>query len=446
MLPRLRKLEHEFPEELVVIGVHSAKFPAERDNDNLRKAVLRNEISHAIVNDAEFAIWQHYAVRAWPALMFVDPHGYVIGKHEGEFELSAVREFVRGAISAFGVDGELDRRAIPLRLETEETGLLRFPGKVLVDPERSRLFIADTGHHRIVITDLDGNVHTVVGDCSAGLVDGSRASARLSSPQGMAIDRTGRTLYVADAGNHAIRAIDLEAGEVATVAGTGERAHSYEGGPGRQTALASPWDLAWLDGSLWIAMAGMHQLWTFDPSTGNIMPSAGSGHESIHDGPLISAAFAQPSGITALNGQLYVADSETSAIRHVDPESDRVRRLVGRGLFEFGDVDAMGDSVRLQHPLGVAATLEGGEPVVYIADSYNDKIKRLRPSTREVVTVFGGAGHGLVDGDAVEAEFWEPGSLSLRGRTLYIADTNNHAVRIADLDTGIVRSLEIKGL
>jgi DNA-binding beta-propeller fold protein YncE len=173
---------------------------------------------------------------------------------------------------------------------------------------------------------------------------------------------------------------------------------------------------------------------------------AGTGAESIHDGPLAEATFAQPQGITVQDGLLYVADSESSAVRLVDPVNDRVRRLVGRGLFEFGDIDARGDSVRLQHVQAVAATVEDGEYVVYLADTYNDKIKRLLPATREVTTVFGGAGHGLVDGDAATAEFWEPGGLSLAGRTLYIADTNNHAVRVADLDRGEVRTLPITAL
>jgi sugar lactone lactonase YvrE len=192
-------------------------------------------------------------------------------------------------------------------------------------------------------------------------------------------------------------------------------------------------------------MAGTHQLWTYDPATGIAQPGAGTGHESIHDGPLAEATFAQPQGIASLAGVLYVADSETSAVRRVSPEENRVRRLVGRGLFEFGDVDARADSVRLQHVQGVAATVEDGQPVVYLADTYNDKIKRLTPARREVVTVAGGAGHGLADGDFETAEFWEPAGVSIAGRTLYVADTNNHAIRAVDLDRGEVRTRTIRG-
>jgi DNA-binding beta-propeller fold protein YncE len=445
MLPQLRELHHEFGEAVEFIGVHSAKFPAEREDANLRKAVLRNEIAHPVINDGAFAVWQSYAVRAWPTLMVIDPLGRVVAKHEGEFELEAIRDFLARMIAAFETDGSLVRRSTPETPELETTAGLRFPGKVLFDRASDRLFIADSGNHRIVVTNTSGVVQATIGG-RRGFTDGTLAEARFVDPQGLAIDESGRTLYVADRGNHAIRAIDVQEGRVATVAGTGRRARSFERGPGREVDLASPWDLAWLDGQLWIAMAGTHQLWTFDPASGMVAPAAGSGHESIHDGPLISATFAQPSGLTAAEGLLFVADSETSAIRRVDRESDRVRRLVGRGLFEFGDVDAMGDSVRLQHPLGVSAVVENGEIAVYLADTYNDKIKRLNPATREVTTIFGGAGRGLRDGSWDDAELWEPGGLHVSGRTVYIADTNNHAIRVADLGSGAVSTFELHGL
>lgn len=443
MLPQLRELEHEFANELVVIGVHSPKFPAEQLGENLRKAVLRHDLAHPVVNDALHAIWDAYTVRAWPTLMFVDPRGRVIGKHEGEFALAPMREFIRDAIAAFDSEGAIDRAPLPLDSLSEVSGFLRFPGNVLADPAADRLFIADSGNHRIVVAGLDGRIRHIAGDGTAGLTDGLWKRARFRNPQGMAIDPTGRTLFIADTGNHALRSLDLVSSEIRTLAGTGERGHGAEAGPGRGTALASPWDLAWLQGKVWIAMAGTHQLWTYDPETTVVGPAAGSGHESIHDGPLASATFAQPSGLSALDGMLYVADSETSAVRRVDPAHDRVSRLVGRGLFHFGDVDAAGDSARLQHVLGVAATREHGRHAVYIADSYNNKIKRLDPETRAVTTAFGSGEHGLLDGDADSAEFWEPAGLGLAGRTLYVADTNNHAIRIADLDNGTVRTLEL---
>lgn len=444
MLPRLRELHQSFGNELAIIGVHSAKFPAERDSANLRKAVLRNEIDHPVINDGDFAVWQSYAVRAWPTLMFVDPLGKVIAKHEGELDTASLISFVQGAVDAFDAEGLLDRSPLQLQLEQEASATLRFPGKVLADDAGGRLFIADSGHHRVLHTGFDGAIRTVFGSGQPGFRDGDIASVAFRQPNGLALDAAGAILYVADTGNHALRAVDLQRGTVTTVAGTGERGGPSAGGLGLETALASPWDLTWVNERLWIAMAGTHQLWVFDPADGAVRPGAGTGHESIHDGPLASATFAQPSGLTTSGDALYVADSETSSVRRVDLAAARVRRLVGRGLFEFGDVDARGDSVRLQHPLAVAAAVEEGRIAIYVADSYNHKIKRLDPETREVVTLAGSGDADLTDGAPDEAAFWEPGGLGLRGRTLYVADTNNHAIREVNLDSGDVSTLDIR--
>jgi len=451
----LREIEREFGDSLTVIGVHTAKFPAEKETENLRQAVLRYGLEHPVVNDGEFAIWGSYAVRAWPTLVFVDPRGGVIGKHEGEFDLDPMREFLREAVASFEADGWLIRSPRVMTPEREPGGALRYPGKVLADEASGRLFIADSGHHQVVVTDLDGVVERRVGSGQPGLTDGPAKTATFNEPQGMALSpacpeqgRGSARLLVADRANHAVRAIDLATFAVTTVAGTGERTPDRLGGPARQTPLASPYDLVYSGEELWIAMAGSHQLWVYSATADWVEPWAGTGAESIHDGPLAEATFAQPSGITVIDegsgGVLYVADSETSAVRRVSPGEDRVRRLVGRGLFEFGDIDARGDSVRLQHPLGVCAVTEDGKTVVYLADSYNDKVKRLDPATREVETLFGGSGHDLVDGDFETAELWEPGGLSIAGSTLYFADTNHHAIRAADLDTRTVRTLAIR--
>lgn len=427
-----------------MIGVHSAKFPAERESENLRAAVQRHELDHSVVNDGDFAIWQSYAVRAWPTLMFVDPRGNVVGKHEGEFPFEPVRDLIQEMIATFDAEGAVDRTSLPITPLPAVGGELRFPGKVLADEAGSRLLVADSGHNRIVVTGFDGKIDLVIGSGEPGFADGDRDDARFDHPQGLALAEDGKALYVADTENHAIRAIELATGRVTTVAGTGAQGHQRVGGPALETGISSPWDLTFLDNRLWIAMAGTHQLWTLDLGAGRLDVAAGTGVESIHDGPLLQATFAQPSGITASGGVLYTADSETSSVRRVDPTEDRVRRLVGRGLFDFGDVDARGDSVRLQHPLGVDAAIAEGATVVYIADSYNDKIKRLDPATREVETLFGGDARGAADGAWRTAEFWEPGGVSVAGRRLFIADTNNHSVRVADLDGGEVTTVTIR--
>ena len=442
----------------MVIGVHSAKFPAERVSENLRAAIQRLDLHHPVVNDADFAVWQGYAVRAWPTLMFVDPAGRVFGKHEGEFPLPPVCDLVADAIEEYDAAGLLRRGTLDLDPLPPGGGALRFPGKVLADERGGRLFVADSGHHRIVMAHLDGRVQQTIGAGEAGLVDGALGAARFNGPQGMALGPDGR-LYVADTENHAIRAVDFAAGSVTTVAGTGVQGYDRTGGPARETALSSPWDLAFINDRLWVAMAGTHQLWTLDLHAGTIDAAAGTGAESIHDGPLRAATFAQPSGLSALDGVLYVADSESSAVRRVDPGATPaatprgrpVQRLIGRGLFDFGDRDGTGDTARLQHCLGVAAATEDDGPVVYVADSYNSKIKRLDAATRTIASLAGRGGddparaHGNEDGSFEDARFWEPGGLGLAGRRLYVADTNNHAVRLLDLDRREVTTLRLHG-
>lgn len=441
----MRELEREFSDALVVIGVHSAKFAAEGISRNLRAAVQRFELHHPVVNDNAHRVWDEYAVRAWPTLMLIDPGGRVFAKHEGEFPLDQFRKVVGDLLAQFDAEGVLDRRPLPLDPLPPGGNALRFPGKVLADALGNRLFIADSGHNRILVADLNGQVTMAIGDCHAGFLDGPAAQARFSHPQGMALDSARQTLFVADEPNHAIRSIDLGNGFVTTVAGTGEQGYDRNGGgPGREISLSSPWDLELLGQELWIAMAGSHQLWVLDLATGLIAAGAGTGAESIHDGPLREATFAQPSGVSASAGVLYVADSESSAVRSVDPAADRVRRLVGRGLFDFGDVDGAAGQARLQHPLGIAATVENGVPLLYVADTYNDKVKRLDPMSRQITSWAGGeAGHE--DGDLASARFWEPSGVSLAGTRLFVADTNNHAVRVIDTATETVQTLEIVG-
>lgn len=440
MLPQLRELERRFPDELVVIGVHSPKFPAERRSESLRAAIQRYHVHHPVVNDANLEVWTRYAVRAWPTLMFVDPEGRVIGRHEGEASAEDLARVVRELVDQYDAQGLIDRSPIPgLQPMAPPEGTLAFPGKVLADAATDRLIIADSGHHRLIVSRLDGSGAWVIGSGEAGLRDGPGAIAAFHDPQGLALD--GDTLYVADTRNHVVRRVDLAARTVETIAGTGHLGWSYaRAGAARAIDLRSPWDLVLHDGVLYIAMAGMHQIWALDLDEAELRPYAGSGRESIRDHTLQRAWLAQPSGLATDGRLLYVADSETSAVRTVTfPPGDEVRTLVGTGLFDFGDVDGIGDEVRLQHPLAVAC----GDGVLYVADSYNHKIKRLDPATRRCETWLGSGEPGDADGTGTAARFHEPGGLSLAGSRLYIADTNNHAIRVADTTTGAVTTLPL---
>lgn len=438
MLPQLRELEERFAETLVVVGVHSAKFSAEGVTANLRQAVLRLGIRHPVVNDSHYQVWDRYAINAWPTTVIVSPDGYVVGSHAGEFVAAQFRTVVEDLLAEADAAGRLNRAPFSWKLEREgePERLLSFPGKVLADEAGGRLFIADTGHHRIVVTDLDGRVQTVIGRGDPGMEDGIFESASFRDPQGLAL--AGNVLYVADTGNHAIRRVDLGARTVERVAGTGEQARlARRCGPALETPLNSPWDVAMHRGAVLIAMAGSHQLWSLDLGRDEVRRLVGSGREALFDADLEHAALAQPSGIAVEKESVAFADSESSAIRVADLQRDRVQTIVGEGLFDFGDRDGQGSDVRLQHPLGVE--MQGG--TLFAADTYNNKIKQLYPTTRASWTWLGTGEAGLRDGAGGQARFWEPGGVSIAAGRLYIADTNNHAIRAAELSTGEVQTV-----
>ncbi len=442
IFPQLRKLEKKYANELAVVGVHSAKFPNEKDTQNLQKAVQRYELEHPVINDAEFQVWQQYTCRAWPTLMFIDPQGKVIGKHEGEILLESFDNLLNQMIAEFDADDLIDRRPLPVAPGYKHDGALSFPGKVVADASNDRLFISDSNHNRILVTSLDGAVKEVIGSGEAGLADGSFDSSEFDHPQGMVL--VADTLYVADTESHAIRKVDLSSLTVETIAGTGDQGFSREGrSSGKEMALSSPWDLAYHEGTLYIAMAGIHQLWSMSLADGMVGPYAGTGQESLTDGPLASATLAQPSGITSDGSQLYFADSETSSIRSADLDpTGRLRTIVGSDLFVFGDVDGTEHRVMLQHPIGIT-NFDG---TIYVADTYNHKIKRVLPATRSAFTLLGTGESGHRDGEGKQALFSEPCGLSIAGGKIYIADTNNHAIRLADLETSEVSTLDVTGL
>jgi sugar lactone lactonase YvrE len=438
----LRKLERKYSRELVVVGVHSPKFTGERETAAVAQAVRRLSVGHPVVSDREHRVWREYAVRCWPTLMLIDPRGKVIGVHEGEFALEEFDAALAAMIAEYDEAGHLDRRPLSFTgaRENEPGRPLFFPGKVLADPVGKRLFVADTGHHRILELSLDGTVRRALGSGAAGFEDGDFQSSRFRGPQGMAL--VGEWLYVADTDNHVVRRIDLQNALVVTVAGTGEQAHGpHRGGPANEVPLSSPWDVVMHDGRLYVAMAGLHQLWEVE-ALDRAMPWVGSGRENLVDGPADEAQLAQPSGLALDEAAdtLFVADSEASAVRAVALDGGYVHTVVGTGLFDFGDVDGVGDAVRLQHPLGLAF----GGGVLYVADSYNHKIKRCDPAARTVTSFLGSGLPGHRDGPAAEAQFSEPGGVSFADGRLYVADTNNHAIRVCDVATGEVRTLEVR--
>ena len=450
VLPDLKYLEQKYRDCLTVIGVHSAKFDNEQDVENIRQAILRYNIEHPVLVDRDFHVWQHYTVRAWPTLVIIDPEGYVIGSVTGEGKRDTLDDIIGKLIQDHRDKGTVQFQEISLSLEKQRQTVitrLSFPGKVVAEEASDSLFIADSGHHRLVVSSLDGDLKYEIGAGTAGFKDGSFTEAQFSSPQGMALDRQNQVLYVADTDNHTIRHIDLKQQYVKTIAGTGQQSHHIQphGGHALETDLNSPWDLELVGPFLFIAMAGPHQIWAMDLNDGEIGTYAGTGAEASFDGSLDEAAFAQPSGITTDGEELFVADSEGSTIRAVGLDAQaRVRSLCGSGdLFGFGDMDGQGEAVRLQHCLGVEY---GKANQLWIADTYNHKIKRVDTRTGFCQTILGDGFSGLLDGQGTATRFYEPSGLSICRNWLYIADTNNHAIRRVDLNTLTVKTLSFPKL
>lgn len=446
VLPELKRLEKKYPNELVVIGVHSAKFFAERQTPNIRQAILRYDIEHPVVNDSDFKIWRSYEIRAWPTLVLIDPKGEIEYLHSGE----AIYEIFDQKISELITRGrhfknKIDRSIPQFHPEKNRDSFLLFPGKVLAIDERlsparplpARLFISDTNHHRIVISDFNGNVLNVVGSGKKGFSDGPLNQAEFFRPQGLAY-RDG-LLFVADTENHAIRKIDLGERRVTTIAGTGKQGYLFQTlSPANKISLNSPWDLTLHDNLLYIAMAGSHQIWSLDLEAGAMAVFAGTGYENIIDGLLLKSALAQPSGLATDGKRIYFADSEVSAVRAADIDPfGSVETIVGRGLFEFGDIDGISAQVRLQHPLGICYHKQK----LFLADTYNHKIKVIDPVKKTCRTFAGTAEAAYRDGHLDEAAFFEPSGLSVSGRQLFVADTNNCQIRKIDLEQKVVSTV-----
>ena len=434
----MRELESQFPDQVIVIGVHSAKYTTEGRDIHLEHAVRRLHIDHPVVNDHEMRVWNEYAVRAWPTLMFIGPDGRVIGKHEGEFDPDPMVAAISQMIDEASQVGDMEQTPFDLSDEMSSAGGdLSYPTAIRAIEER--LFIADTGNHRIVVADHDGSITRSFGSGDPAFRDGSADSAGFRAPHGLHVDE--ETIYVADTENHAIRAIDLVSGDVQTIAGTGRIARSYgSGGSALETDLRSPWDLTLVDDSLFVSMAGNHQLWIYQLGSDEIRRYAGTGHEGKRDDSVPRAWLAQPSGIVRIGDELLFADAETSSIRTAATTPDgAVVTLVGKDLFDWGDFDGDLDEALLQHATGVAVDPETG--IIYVSDTYNNKIKRLDLAERQISNLAGTGDPTHADGPGAVAAFFEPHGLSVADGVLYIADTNNHSIRTVDLESGLVSTL-----
>ncbi len=371
VIDELRPVEEKYAEELVVVGVHSPKFVHEADPEALKAAVERYGVDHPVLDDPELITWQAYTARAWPTLVLVDPEGYVVAQYAGEGHAHAIDRELALLVEEHRARGTLQPGDSPYVPPPVEPTTLRFPADAapLAD---GLVLVADAGHDRVVELAVE----------PAGAGEGQRVVREwrgFKEPNGLCV--VGRTAYVADTAHHQLRRIDLDSGEVTVLAGTGEQWMQGDS----TDRLSSPWAVAWWQDRVWIAMAGIHQLWTFDPVTGAVEVAGGTTNEGLVDGPLEEAWFAQPSGLAVAGDRLWLADSETSSLRYV--EAGQVHTAVGQGLFDFGFRDGPADQALLQHPLGVTVLPDGS---VAISDTYNGAVRHYDPATGEVTTLASG--------------------------------------------------------
>jgi len=441
ILPELKRLEEKYKNELVVIGVHSAKFNTEKETDNIRQAILRYNISHPVVNDHNFDIWRQYSAHAWPTLVLIDPNGYIVGSHSGEGIFDIFDYNIENLIKKHKNDLNTDPINFSLEKDKKQKSYLSFPGKIISDSDNNKLIISDSGNNRILILDVNGNILQIIGNGKQGNKNGNFSEAEFNSPQGVVLYKND-ILFIADTENHTIRKADLKTGIVETIAGLGYQVYNrFPKGNAKDVGLNSPWDLTIAEDILYIAMAGPHQIWKIDLNSNLISLHAGNGYENIVDDKLLNSQLAQPSGLTTDGLVLYFADSEVSAIRKADINTNGyVKTLIGSGLFDFGDKDGNLKKALLQHPIGLAYN----NNKIYIADTYNNKIKELDLKNNNIKTLAGNGKEGNSDGDFEDALFNEPSGLAYLNNKIYVADTNNDLIRVLDLTTKKVSTLIIK--
>ncbi|MFG3656585.1 NHL domain-containing thioredoxin family protein [Streptomyces sp. NPDC047706] len=422
VVDEMRELEARHRDTVVVIGVHSPKFVHEADHAAVADAVERYGVEHPVLDDPELGTWKQYAVRAWPTLVVIDPEGYVVAQHAGEGHVHAIERLVTELEAEHAAKGTLRRGDGPYVAPEPEPTVLRFPGKALLLPGGTFL-VSDTTRHQLVELAEDGeSVVRRIGSGARGFADGPAGAASFNEPQGLTLLDDG-SVVVADTVNHALRRLDPATGEVGTLAGTGKQwmRGDATSGPAREVNLSSPWDVAVFAGRVWIAMAGVHQLWAYDPAGGGVAVAAGTTNEGLVDGPGPEAWFAQPSGLAATPERLWLADSETSALRWVDLDGT-VHTAVGTGLFDFGHRDGPAGQALLQHPLGVTALPDGS---VAVSDTYNHALRRFDPATGEVTTL--------------ATDLREPSDAVLAGGDIVVVESARHRLTRLRLPEDAVR-------
>ena len=428
VLQDLKALGRRFRNELVIISVHSPKFPAEKKRSHVLKTINKLHIEHPVVHDPDMKLWAMYGNRYWPTQVLIDTEGYILGAMTGDGKRSQLELIIQYQANRISDSGDGRKKPPPVQRVREAPSVLRFPGRLIA--AGNRFYVADSGHNRILVVSSSGQLIRQYGSDAPGFIDGNGSSAAFDNPQGMAL--VDDFLYVADTGNHAIRRIHVRSNDVVTIAGTGgpgTSASVEDSDTPLKVSMSSPTDVVFKNGKLFIAMSGAHQIWRLSLIANTIEVFYGSGYEDLQDGPPGSAAFSQPTALGLGKNHLYSADSGSSAVREIDIETGIVTTIIGEGLFEFGDSDGAGETARFQYPLDIVA--DPDNEMLWVADAYNNKIKRIGLTTKYVSSI------------TCDRRLDEPGGLAFHEDTLYIANTNAHEVLSLNPNNGHAEVLNV---
>ncbi|TAL27976.1 MAG: hypothetical protein EPN97_15605 [Alphaproteobacteria bacterium] len=430
VVPDLKSLETEFGDSLLVIGVHSAKFAGEKDGNRILAAAKRFGITHPVINDSAFHVWDGFRVEAWPTLILLGPDGAEVNRYAGEGHKDEIQSDIKDVLAK---TSKAATSLAGLKMKADEKSTLSFPSRLGFAPDTpwgELVFVADAGHNRLLGFDIKGNIKITIGGGHEGAEDGDFAKASFNHPRGFAVAKD--AIYVADTGNHMIRKADFKTGTVSRLAGTGERGTDRDvtDADGLKTAIASPWDAKMLPDkkTLVIAMAGLHQLWTLDTEKNTLSVLAGTGAESIEDGKAADSTLAQPSGISVFHDDVYFVDAESSSLRVLTKDGN-IKTLIGTGLFDFGIVDGKYPRALLQHAQGL--DVQTGR--VVLADTYNNALRLYDLQTNELSTI-----------KLPEGALLEPGDILHLNGKMFVADTNHNRIAVVDARAGTVEELTLK--
>lgn len=432
---KIKELEQEFGSKLTVIGVHCSNFESAKNTAAVRKAVIKYDIDYPVINDQNLAICNSFKPESienieLPTAILLDYHGQVSRKYIGRNDINKhLKEDVSKLIAKYNY--RLNRDLLPILLEKNKiTGhVLSFPTRLeyVKDFEYNgarfpAMFIANSGKNNIIISSMAGEIIATIGSLRQGFDDGDFDTASFDLPNGMVYKN--HKLYVADTNNDAIRVVDFKENKVSTLI-AGEISNQNDSSA---ITLSSPTDIKFYPDAdnIIIASAGNNQILQYDLTKQTSKIIAGDGQNGIKDGKYPQNSLAQTSSLAVFGQKIYFVDAKSSSLRVIDKDGT-LTTLAAKGVAES-------EKSLLEHPLSLTVDDTG----IYIADSYNNSIKKYDFSSHKINNFIGTKNSGNNLGSKGNTEFDEPNGIVSVIDKFYIADSNND--RIVVINRGNLKS------